>query len=85
MEALAVKLGLPSADLSLSQRGLKISKLTATSGAAVGVVVGCLLGMGTLLLMDTTSAEREKKQVSGKEYSRLSAPSRMFSVVISGI
>lgn len=63
MEAFAVKLGLPSPDLSQSQRELKTSRLTATSGAAVGVVVGCLLGMGTLLFIDTTSADREKKQV----------------------
>lgn len=69
MEALAVRLGLPSPDLTLAQRGLKVSRLTATSGAAVGVVVGCLLGMGTLLFMDTTSAEREKKQVSRLSYS----------------
>lgn len=63
MEALATKLGLPSPDLTVSQRALKVSRLTATSGAAVGVVVGCLLGMGTLLFLDTTQAEREKKQV----------------------
>lgn len=63
VEALAIKLGLPSPDLTLGQRTLRVSKLTATSGAAAGVVVGCLLGMLTLLLMDTTSADREKKQV----------------------
>lgn len=64
-----MRLGLPSPDLTLAQRGLRVSRLTATSGAAVGVVVGCLLGMGTLLFMDTTSAEREKKQVSMLWYS----------------
>lgn len=63
VEAFATKLGLKPPDLSLHQRGLKISRLVATSGAAVGVVVGCLLGMLTLLCMDTTSADREKKQV----------------------
>ena len=63
MEAFATKLGLPTPDLSVKQRALKVSRLTATSGAAVGVVVGCLLGMGTLLFLDTTQAEREKKQV----------------------
>ncbi|CAM9908728.1 unnamed protein product, partial [Sphacelaria rigidula] len=62
VEAFATKLGLKPPDLSLHQRGLKISRLVATSGAAVGVVVGCLLGMLTLLCMDTTSADREKKQ-----------------------
>lgn len=62
VEALATKLGLRSPDLTLNQRGLKISRLVATSGAAVGVVCGCLLGMFTLLFVDTASADREKKQ-----------------------
>ncbi|CAN0263687.1 unnamed protein product, partial [Scytosiphon promiscuus] len=63
VEAFATKMGLPSPDLTLRQRGLQVSRLTATSGAASGVVVGCILGMATLLFMDTTHAEREKKQV----------------------
>lgn len=63
MEAFATKMGLPTPDLTLSQRGLQVSRLVATSGAASGVIVGCVLGMGTLLFMDTTHAEREKKQV----------------------
>lgn len=63
MEAFATRMGLPSPDLTLRQRGLQVSRLTATSGAASGVVVGCVLGMATLLFMDTTHAEREKKQV----------------------
>lgn len=67
VEALATKLGLRSPDLTLNQRGLKISRLVATSGAAVGVVCGCLLGMFTLLFVDTASADREKKQVFVKQ------------------
>lgn len=67
MEVLATRLGLPASDLNLSQRALQVSRLVATSGAAVGVVVGCLLGMFTLLFIDTTSADREKKQVPDTE------------------
>lgn len=63
VEALATKMGLPSPDLTLRQRGLQVSRLVATSGAASGVVLGCVLGMTTLLFMDTTYAEREKQQV----------------------
>lgn len=63
MEAFATKMGLPSPDLTMRQRGLRVSRLVATFGAASGVVLGCVLGMGTLLFMDTTHAEREKKQV----------------------
>ncbi|CAN0317508.1 unnamed protein product, partial [Ectocarpus sp. 8 AP-2014] len=62
VEAVATRMGLPAPDLTLRQRGLRACKLAATSGAASGVVVGCILGMGTLLFMDTTHAEREKKQ-----------------------
>lgn len=63
VEAFATKMGLPSPDLTMRQRGLRVSRLAATFGAASGVVFGCILGMGTLLFMDTTHAEREKKQV----------------------
>lgn len=63
MEAFATKMGLPSPDLTMGQRGLRAPRLVATFGAASGVVLGCILGMGTLLFMDTTYAEREKKQV----------------------
>lgn len=82
MEALAMKLGLPSSDLTLSQRRLKIARLTATSGAAVGVVVGCLLGMGTLLFMDTTHAEREKKQVQHVGYFKIERAKLIHAIVI---
>eukprot|EP00903_Cladosiphon_okamuranus_P010751 g10161.t1 len=62
VEALATKMGLPAPDLTMRQRGLQVSRLAATFGAASGVVLGCVLGMGTLLFIDTTHAEREKKQ-----------------------
>ncbi|CAN0349963.1 unnamed protein product, partial [Discosporangium mesarthrocarpum] len=62
VEALAAKMGLPAPDLTPGQRALRVSKLTATVGAMVGVVIGCLVGMGTLLFIDTTAKEREKKQ-----------------------
>ena len=64
VEAFATKFGLPSPDLTSSQRRMKVSRLTATFGAVIGVVIGCFLGMGTLFLVDTTAADREKKQVS---------------------
>ncbi|CAN0093042.1 unnamed protein product, partial [Ectocarpus fasciculatus] len=45
VEAFATRMGLPAPDLTLRQRGLRVCRLAATSGAASGVVVGCILGM----------------------------------------
>ena len=74
--AAATKLGLPIPNLSAEQRGLKVltvcialkqlsnlsqkSKLVATAGAAIGVVIGCCLGMMSLLFMDLEAAEHAK-------------------------
>eukprot|EP00392_Amoebophrya_sp_AT5.2_P016117 g16360.t1 len=62
VDAMCAKLGLPTADLSTAQRQLPIVKRTATGGSVVGVVVGCCLGMLSLLFMDLEAAERAKKQ-----------------------
>jgi len=44
-----------------SQMGLRVVQLTGTLGAAIGVVVGCLLGMVNLLSMDLAEVERLKR------------------------
>lgn len=74
VEALATKLGLPPSDLTTSQRGMRVSKVTATFGAAVGVVLGCFIGMCTLIFVDTAAADRLKKQVSTPTRVYLSPP-----------
>ncbi|CAM9497338.1 unnamed protein product [Phaeothamnion confervicola] len=62
VELMAARLGLPIPDLTPRQRAMRIVRGTATAGAVLGVILGCTLGMTTLLFIDTTSKEREKKQ-----------------------
>ena len=62
VEAACVRLGLASAALSASQRALPRVKAVGTGASVVGVVIGCLLGMGTLLFKDTDLAERLRRQ-----------------------
>lgn len=40
-------------------------QLAKTLGAAVGVLFGCVLGMGSLFFMDLDSKDREKRQMVG--------------------
>mmetsp|Transcript_16793 Transcript_16793/g.31820 ORF Transcript_16793/g.31820 Transcript_16793/m.31820 type:complete len:352 (+) Transcript_16793:78-1133(+) len=61
IESLAAKLGLPSSTLTNEQLSSKRMKLYSTGCAAIGVVIGCILGMISLLFMDLERAERQKK------------------------
>eukprot|EP00560_Eucampia_antarctica_P003101 CAMPEP_0197835140 /NCGR_PEP_ID=MMETSP1437-20131217/24862_1 /TAXON_ID=49252 ORGANISM="Eucampia antarctica, Strain CCMP1452" /NCGR_SAMPLE_ID=MMETSP1437 /ASSEMBLY_ACC=CAM_ASM_001096 /LENGTH=259 /DNA_ID=CAMNT_0043440351 /DNA_START=204 /DNA_END=983 /DNA_ORIENTATION=+ len=61
VDASVSKLKLPHHNLSLAQLGLRRSRIYLTAGGCVGVVFGCLLGMTSLLFMDTNKAERMKK------------------------
>lgn len=61
VDAAVSKLHLPHHGLSPAQLDMKISRICATAGGCVGVVIGCLLGMTSLLFMDTDKAERAKR------------------------
>lgn len=61
VDAAVAKMNLPHHNLSPQQLNLKISRMYHTMGGCVGVVCGCLLGMTSLLFMDTDRAERAKK------------------------
>ena len=61
VDAAVTRLNLPHHGLSNAQFDLPTSRLHHTAGGCVGVVVGCLLGMTSLLFMDTSKAERAKK------------------------
>jgi len=61
VDALMSKLHLPRHNLSQQQMELKRTRMAHTIGGCVGVVIGCLLGMTSLLFMDTEKADRMKK------------------------
>lgn len=62
VETAASRLGLPKANLTVAQYALPRVKMAATMGQCIGVVLGCLLGMTSLLFMDLERADRLKKQ-----------------------
>ena len=62
VEALADSLGLPRAGLSDAQMQQRRVRVAGTAGAVVGVALGCMLGMVSLLFMDLEKAERMKRQ-----------------------
>eukprot|EP00438_Fugacium_kawagutii_P029973 Skav217700 [mRNA] locus=scaffold2294:39727:42490:- [translate_table: standard] len=53
IEAAALKLGLPLPNLSDAQQRM---------GSICGVIVGCFIGMGNLLIIDLKAAEKAKKE-----------------------
>jgi hypothetical protein len=61
VDAAVSKLHLPHHKLSPAQLDLRISRMCATGGGCVGVVIGCLLGMTSLFFIDTDKADRAKK------------------------
>jgi len=62
VENMAKALGLPHSGMSRKQLALRHVKMIGLASAACGVVVGCLLGMTSLLFMDTEKTERMKFQ-----------------------
>lgn len=62
IDALAAKLGLPPSGLTDKQLPLRKVKNVGVAGAAIGVVIGCCIGMSSLFFMDLEKAERMKKQ-----------------------
>jgi hypothetical protein len=62
VERLAVRLGLPRSGMSAEQLALPKVKKVTTLAMAIGVVVGCLIGMLNLLWIDLEKSERERQQ-----------------------
>jgi len=62
VESLADKLGAHPPDLTAEQLEMSSSRICAFLGRALGVVVGCLLGMFPLLFIDTSTSKEEDKQ-----------------------
>jgi len=60
VESLADKLGARPPDLSPEQLEMKSSRIFANLGRALGVFVGCLLGMFPLLFIDSTQTNQHE-------------------------
>ena len=61
VESAVDRMRLTQPRLTDAQRSLRVTKLCGTGGAAVGVIVGCILGASSLLFMDLEKADRLKK------------------------
>eukprot|EP00035_Acanthoeca_spectabilis_P031577 m.14843 g.14843 ORF g.14843 m.14843 type:complete len:299 (+) comp4833_c0_seq1:312-1208(+) len=59
VEAFASKVGIPSPQMSVQQMELPVARWTMLAASAVGITIGCLLGMAPLLFLttDVTTAE----------------------------
>jgi hypothetical protein len=67
LERLANKAGLPSPNLSIAQRALPVVRRTTFAGNFLGVIFGCLLGLGNLLFIDTSRSSTLKLQAFSDE------------------
>ncbi|CAM9608701.1 unnamed protein product [Choristocarpus tenellus] len=56
IEDLACKLGLPDAKLSRGQMQLRKTRIAGHVGCAIGVTIGCLIGMFPLLFMPASES-----------------------------
>ncbi|KAG5183193.1 hypothetical protein JKP88DRAFT_317526 [Tribonema minus] len=63
VEGWAAKIGLPDPGLSRAQMNLRSVRTAGHIGCAIGVTIGCLLGMFPLLLLPSPEALEEKKRI----------------------
>jgi len=54
-------LNLPTPKLSQAQRNLRSVRLSGQVGTAIGITIGCMLGMSPLLFMDTDKVQVDKQ------------------------
>eukprot|EP01068_Selenidium_serpulae_P003137 Selendium_serpulae@DN2899_c0_g1_i1.p1 len=62
VESFAAQLGLPTPDFTHAQRELPTVRSFGTAGHCVGIILGCLTGMLSLLFMDLEKTEVKKRQ-----------------------
>jgi hypothetical protein len=68
VEALCVKLGLPTARLSRAQEELRVVKFAEHMGALIGITIGCILGMFPLLFLDTDEGMKQRNAEDIEKY-----------------
>lgn len=62
VEDFATKLNLPTPDLSAAQRQLRSVRFANQFGCAVGITIGCIIGMLPLLFIDTNKTQVRKRE-----------------------
>lgn len=62
IEDYTAKLGLPIPQISAAQRQLRSVRFANQFGCAVGLVIGCILGMFPLLLIDSNKIQKLKQE-----------------------
>ncbi|XP_051526742.1 transmembrane protein 65-like isoform X2 [Myxocyprinus asiaticus] len=62
VEALAVRLGMQIPDLTAKQVDMWQTRVTSHSGKAIGITIGCILGMFPLLFLSDDEEEKTKNQ-----------------------
>ncbi|XP_075070142.1 transmembrane protein 65 isoform X2 [Mixophyes fleayi] len=62
VEAISSRLGLPIPDLSPKQADMWQTRVSAHTGKAIGIAVGCLLGMFPLLFFSWEDEEKSEKK-----------------------
>lgn len=70
VERIACKVGVQVPNLSPAQLDMTSTRVTSNLGRALGVLIGCILGMCPLLFLDTSKEkgeEREKKKQEALE------------------
>ncbi|XP_037533188.1 transmembrane protein 65 [Nematolebias whitei] len=67
VEALAFRLGMQIPDLSPKQADMWQTRVSCHMGKAIGVGIGCLLGMFPLLFYSDNDNEKEEGQMKAKE------------------
>lgn len=62
IEDYAAKLGLPVPKISSAQRQLRSVRFANQFGCAVGLVIGCIIGMFPLMLIDSNKIQKMKQE-----------------------
>jgi hypothetical protein len=62
IEDYAARLNMPTPNLTIEQRGLRSVRLANQAGCAIGIVIGCIIGMFPLLFLDSKKIQARKRQ-----------------------
>jgi len=61
IESYCGKIGLPTPKITEAQRTLKSVRYAGQMGCAIGLTIGCFIGMFPLMFIDSKNSQRKKK------------------------